>query len=129
MAKIRLGQTPKNFKRKVSFKLADGSDASIEITYKYRTRSEYGEFIDSMVKAAGNASKEVAVDENKVWGDLMAKIADSKAEHIVQIAEGWNLDEEFTINNIRQLADEFPEAAESIIENYRFAVTAARLGN
>lgn len=134
MAKIRLGQTPATFKRKVSFKMVDGSDASIEITYKYRTRSEFGAFIDKLMADAGESPK--AGDEEKFsMAALMEKTAGANADYIIQVAEAWNLIGEdgepvdFEREAVQQLADEFPEAAAAIMETYRLAVTGARLGN
>ena len=108
--------------------MLDGSEGSIEVTFKYRTRSEFGVFIDSITEAAGIKSK---ADEDAKFSlaDLMEKTKESNADYLFKVIEGWNLDEEFTLPNVAQLCDELPGAASAIMETYRLAVTEGRLGN
>ena len=128
MAKIKLGTRPKNFKRTVKVQLLDGTEGSIECSYKYRTRTEFGAFIDSIMEAAGVKPK---ADEDAKFSlkELMEKTKDSNADYILQVVDGWNLDEEFTRENVLQLCDELPGAASAIMETYRLATTEGRLGN
>ena len=49
-SKIRLGQRPKSFNKAVEFQMHDGTKGLIEWVFKYRTRKEYGEFIDQLVE-------------------------------------------------------------------------------
>ena len=128
MAKIKLGSRPKSFKRIVKVPMLDGSEGSIEVVYKYRTRSEFGVLIDAIREASGLKSK--PDDDAKFsLADLMEKTKESNADYIFKVAEGWNLDEEFTLANVAQLCDELPGAASAIMETYRIAVTEGRLGN
>ena len=46
MATIKLGNRPKAFKRIVTFDMLEGGKGSIECNFRYRTRSEFGVFID-----------------------------------------------------------------------------------
>ena len=128
MAKIKLGARPKNFKRVIKFPLLEGGEGAIEVVYKYRTRKEFGEFIDGLVDAA---KVKVTPDEGETFSmaAFMEKTAGSNSEYILQVIEGWNLDEEFSASNVQQLADEFPAAANAIMETYRVAITEGRLGN
>ena len=128
MAKIKLGNRPKSFKRTVKVPMLDGSEGSIEVTFKYRTRSEFGAFIDAITEAAGVKQK---ADEDAKFSlaDLMEKTKESNADYLFKVIEGWNLDEEFTLPNVAQLCDELPGAASAIMETYRLAVTEGRLGN
>ena len=128
MAKIKLGSRPKSFKRIVKVPMLDGSEGSIEVVYKYRTRSEFGVLIDAITEASGLKSK--PDDDAKFsLADLMEKTKESNADYIFKVAEGWNLDVEFTLANVAQLCDELPGAASAIMETYRIAVTEGRLGN
>ena len=52
-SKIKLGNRPKSFKRIVTFDMLEGGKGSIECIYKYRTRSEFGVFVDALMEAAG----------------------------------------------------------------------------
>jgi hypothetical protein len=123
MAKIKLGNRPKSFKAKVSFPLLDGDTGVIEMVYKYRTRTEFGEFIDSLVKEAGTQKEDFSLKE------ILEKTKSTNADYIFQVAEGWDLDEEFTKENIAQLCDEVPAAALEIMNMYRSAISEGRLGN
>lgn len=126
--KIKLGNRPKSFKRIVKVPMLDGSEGTIEMQYKYRTRSEFGAFIDSITEAAG--LKQKPDDDAKFSLEvLMEKTKESNSDYIFKVADGWNLDEEFTLPNVAQLCDELPGAAAAIMETYRVAITEGRLGN
>ncbi len=125
MAKIKLGQRPKTFKRMVSFPLLDNSMGQIELVFKYKTRSEFGSFIDALLEDAGKDKS----DGNFSMKELMERTADSNADYILQVAEGWNLDEEFNRANLQQLSDEIPAATAAIMEAYRLVISEGRQGN
>ena len=128
MAKIKLGQRPKNFKAKVSFPLLEGGEATIEVSYIYRTRVEFGKFLDEMLADAG-----VEVDASEgakaTIAQSLAKTRDTNAEYILKIADGWDLDIEFNKDTVSQMCDEFPAAAMAVMNQYRAAMTEGRLGN
>lgn len=126
-SKIKLGSRPKSFKCVVKFPLIEGGDGAIECTFRYRTRKEFGEFIDRMVEAAGGKSK--TEDEKFSMADLMERTAGQNAQYIMDVIDGWNLDEELSLNSVQQLSDEYPAAAKSIMEAYRAAIVEGRLGN
>lgn len=128
MAKIKLGNRPKNFKKVVKFPMLDGSEGSIEVTYKYRTRSEFGVFIDGILEAAGE-KKGQSEDEKFSMAKLMQQTAGANADYVLDAVEGWNLDEDFTKDAVQQLSDEIPAAVNAIMETYRVAITEGRLGN
>lgn len=127
MAKIILGNRPKSFKKTIKFPMLDGSTGVIDITYKYRTRKEFGLFIDALMEAAGESKRQD--DEKFSMADLMEKTAGSNADYILQVVDGWNLDEDLNHDNVQQLADELPAAVNAVMETYRIAVTEGRLGN
>lgn len=140
MAKIVLGKRPTSFKKTVNFPMLDGSIASIEVTYRYRTRTEFGDFLDAWAKKRKErAAEEVAAAEQKhadgmgpllESGALERAFVEAGADYIMEIAEGWNVDDtEFCVANVRQLADEIPAAAKAITDTYRLAITEGRLGN
>jgi len=135
MAKIILGKRPKNFKKTISVQMLDGTTGTVECVFKYRTKKEYGEFIDGITEAARAAEKasEAKADDAEAkpfsLADYLEKSVDAGADYILQILEGWNLDVELTKQSVQELADELPGAAAAIIESYRIAVTEGRLGN
>lgn len=131
MAKITLGNRPKTFKKIVKFPMLDGTEGVVEMIYKYRTRKEFGAFIDEIMEAA-QVAPTTDEDGKQAFSmvALMEKTAGQNADYILRVAEGWNVeDREFTRENIELLADELPGAATVIMETYRVAVTEGRLGN
>jgi len=126
-SKIKLGSRPKSFTRIVKFPMLEGGEGSIECTFKYRTRSEFGVFIDALVESAGAKPKEDG--EKFSMAELMERTAGQNAKYILDVLEGWNLDEDLNQANVQQLADELPAAAAAIMETYRTACVEGRLGN
>lgn len=125
--KVKLGARPKSFKHVITFNLVEGGKGSIECVYKYRTRKEFGAFVDSVMESAGATQKPDG--EKFSMSELMERTAGANADYILDVLEGWNLDEELSRENVQQLADEFPAAATAIMEAYRGACIDGRLGN
>lgn len=130
MAKIVLGSRPKNFKAIVSIPMLEGGEGSIEMSFVYRTRTEFGKMIDSLMDDAGVAPTGAGDDEQKFsLADALEKTKDTNADYIMKVADGWNLDIEFSRRAVAQLCDELPAAAMAIMNTYRSAITEGRLGN
>lgn len=128
MAKIKLGNRPKSFTRTVTFPMLDGTEGSIECVFKYRTRTEFGAFIDEIAEKAGAKPKAQEAEKFSLAA-LMEKTRDTNADYLLQVLDGWNLDVELSRDALAQLADECPAAATAIMETYRVAITEGRLGN
>ena len=47
----------------------------------------------------------------------------------LKIANGWDLEDEFNLDNALKLCDELPAAATAIMQTYRAAIVEGRLGN
>ena len=135
MAKIKVGSRPKHFPAKLTVLLPEGGEGTIELQYVYRTRKEFGAFVDELLESAGvpapmpQASE--AGEEALKFSVRLAieRTIDTNADYIMKIVSGWNLDEPFSREAVVQLCDELPGAALAIIERYRAAVTEGRLGN
>lgn len=126
MASIKLGNRPKNFKRIVKFGLIEGGEGSIECMFKYRTRSEFGRLIDGM---AHDARQNGAAGADLSVAQIMDATKDKNAAYLLDVLDGWNLDEVLTRDTAAQLCDELPGAATEIMEAYRLAIVEGRLGN
>lgn len=126
MSTIKLGTVPKSFKRVVSFPMLDGTTGMIEAEFRYRTRDQFGTFIDQLVKDAGVQADQV---EGHGMAGLMKRTTDKNGRYLLEILVGWNLPDELTIDNARALSNEIPAAAAALMETYRSAVTEGRLGN
>jgi ribosomal protein L12E/L44/L45/RPP1/RPP2 len=127
MAKISLGKTPKSFKRTITVDMLDGTKGSIECEFKYRTRTEFGKFLDTIFADAG--VKPTDDDAKVIIAEVMAKTRDTNADYLIQVLDGWNLDEDLTKANLQQLCDEFPGVSNQIMETYRVAVTEGKAKN
>lgn len=129
MPTIRLGNRPKSFARVVKCKDVDGTELTVPVTYKYRTRKEYGEFHDALPDYPELEGK--AVDGKTTYSveDVLERRSEWNANQIMQILDGWGLDEEFSLTNVRQLCDESPACAAAIISEYQSAIVEGRLGN
>lgn len=131
MAKIKLGARPKTFVHTITVPMPEGGNAQVQMVYKYRTRSEFGSFVDNLLLAAGSTPPASQADDDVAFSlrQALETTRDTNADYILQIAEGWNLDEDFNRASVVQLCDELPGAAQAIIESYRAALTEGRLGN
>lgn len=126
MAKVKLGARPKTFKLPVSFKMLTGEDAVIECEFKYRTRTEFGAFIDRIMSAANIVSP---ADGNYSMKVLMEKTRGSNADYLLEVLESWGLEEPLSRANAEALADEVPGAVNAIMETYRAAINEGRVKN
>lgn len=138
MSKIVLGARPKNFTREIKLPLHDGTTGTMLVTYKYRTRSEYGALVDASVKASQDAIEAAAMraiaEPDQVASETgmrhtLKKATSDNIDFILKVVEGWNLDAPYDRDALEQLADELPHAPLAIISEYRLACTEGRLGN
>ena len=127
MAKLQLGKAPENFKCTVTFSKLDKTKVSIDLDFKYRTRKQYAELIDAVVK--GEEDKKPKKDETKTFTELLEKGSNETIDFILNIATGWDLEDEFNRDNVAILVDEFPSATNEINEAYRVAILEGRLKN
>jgi len=128
MAKITLGKTPKNFKRTITVDLIDGTKGAIEIVFKFRTRKEFGAFLDGIFKDTG-VKPETAEEEKVLIEQIMSKACGTNANYLLQVIESWDLADDISIETLEQLCDEYPGVANAIMESYRLAVTEGKAKN
>jgi Phage tail assembly chaperone len=127
MAKLQLGKAPTSFKRTITIEQLDGSKASIELDFKYRTRTQYAELLDSILVTDEKKSKKA--DEQKSFAEILKMQGDGTIDFMLQIANGWDLEDEFNRANVTILVDTFPNATTEINEAYRVAILEGRLKN
>lgn len=126
MAKIKLGTPPESFTKEVSCTLLDGSIGTIECEFVYRTRTEYGKFVDELFGAIDETPPE---DGKFSMEKVMQKNRDKGAEYLRKAIKRWNLDRELDRDALLQLSDEVPAMVSAIVETYRTACEQGRLGN
>jgi hypothetical protein len=130
MGKIKLGARPKSFKSIVKVALPGDESGTIEIDYKYRTQTEAAEYFalgfdDAKVRAKSFTDD----DQDRSFARALEAARTKNADQIMDIAVGWNLDDEFNRANVERLCDELPGVAVAIIDFYRNASIQGRLGN
>ncbi|WUR15712.1 phage tail assembly chaperone [[Empedobacter] haloabium] len=137
MKKLRLGDNPKNFKKTIDIVLLDGTTAPLEISYIYRTRKQFAELVDANIAKAEAEAKEAAAatpadgeaPKRITIAESYAAVDKARTDHVLQIADGWGLDDEFTAENLLQFEDEYPGALHAISIAYAQAVAEARAKN
>ena len=105
MATIKLVNDP-TFKAKVGIPVPGGSDAPVEFTFKWRTKTEA-----------------------KAWLDTVEEAKPSDAEAVQAMATGWSLDDAFTAENIARLCDVYGGASHAILTTYLRELAGARAKN
>ena len=142
MPKIILGQRPAAF-APVDVSFIDpvtGKRLTIPaVQFKYRTRKEYGTWLDELTTAAHRADAPVdeaaaaAADADSplpVMGAAMEVSVQRNAAFLIGAVHAWGLEGvPLTPETLHQLCDEQPAAAAAISGAYRAAVVEGRLGN
>ena len=130
MAKLQLGKAPTSFKRIVKIPCVSGETADIEMTFKYRTRKQFAELLDKIIaKAPSETQSEDADIPAKSIADRLAESDKDSVDYILDIAEAWDLADDFNKKNVAALIDEFPGAAAIIGEKYRIALWEGAIKN
>lgn len=104
MAKLTL-KPDSTFKAKVMIPMAGAVDAPVMFTFQYRPASELAKLGEQFEKA------------DDVQGQIML------------VASGWDLDDEFTAENVGLLIDQRPGASAAIIATYFKEAWGAREKN
>ena len=126
--KVTLGSRPKSFKQTVKVMLHDGEEGEIIVSFRYRTRKEYGQLVDTLVDRA-RASGGAPQGDARVMELALESRSAMQVEHLMEIMDGWNLDQPFDRAHVEQLNDELPGLAQAIIERYQQSSIEGRLGN
>jgi hypothetical protein len=142
MAKIILGKTPKTFKPiLVNFEMPDGTEGAILATFNYRTRTEYGAFLNQAMNDAVEEKDDKDDEQKKIdeapkkpevidFEELFKKTKDKNADHLLLALSDWDLEgHELNIASLQQLVNEIPAASVAFMEAYRVACVEGRLGN
>jgi hypothetical protein len=101
--KLKLNPEP-TFKAKVGIPVPGSRPVDVVFTFKHRTREEILEWIQSSRDATA-------------------------AESVADAAAGWELDDEFTPENIERLCNNYPGAGLAIVQTYLDELRGARSKN
>jgi len=128
MTKIILGKTPKNFAAfPVTFTMPEGMEGTIEATFKYRTKTQFGEYLNKIFSEVG---EEPPSDGNIDFEVLFNKTKDKNADHLLEALEAWEgIDAPLNRESLQALANELPAASIALMAAYNKACTEGKLGN
>lgn len=129
MPKITLGAKPETFKPfPVKFPVADGSEATITATFRYRTQEEYGQLLNES-KSKDGGSPPMDADGTLDFHVLYGKGTKANAEFLFKALAAWDLEEPLTELNLQALCNEFPASILALTNAYSLACREGRLGN
>ena len=103
MAKLVLSASP-TFTATVLIPVPGKKAVPVEFTYKGRTKEAFREFADGL---GGRDEIDLLMD----------------------IIVGWELEDEFSRDNVEKLSNEYMGASKAIIDKYVTELTGAKLGN
>ena len=127
--KVTLGARPKTFKTfDVKVTMPDGEEGVIPVTYKYRTKSEFGKWLDAAL-AAGKKAGEKATPEEFSWEKFYEQNIDTASDQLISAVDSWGLDVPLSRDSLRQMGDEIPGAITAMLSAYGEACREGRLGN
>jgi hypothetical protein len=136
MKKFVLQAPPETFKREVLIPMHDGSEASLIVEFKYRTRTEYAQFIDDIIAGAKKASEspekaegDTSVDKEITMQSIFNQQDDVAIDAMMKIASGWDLADKFNKTTLREMQNKYPGAFGAINEAYRASIVEGRLKN
>lgn len=133
MAKINLDKRVEHFTLPVTINLLEGGTATINFKAKARSRTELSLLQDQVAEAARTRADELKADAQAdkapKWSELVGRSIESDSGFIMKLADGWDLDDDFTQENVMKLIDNFGGAAQKIVDGYQAAIIEGRLGN
>lgn len=124
-----LGGAAPTFPLPVPVKLKDGSEAVVCFTAKALRKTEWAALRDAHL-GAGKVAAEV--DAEPVPFSFVASVGEDMrkgAELISKCAEGWDLEDAFTVANLVDMEDRFGGALGNFLGAYDGAIFQGRLGN
>ena len=128
MATIKLGNKPKTFKPfPVKFTMPDGEEGAINTTFKYRTRKEYGAFLNDLYHSAD--TEKPPEGENIDFEALFAKGGEKTVKKLLDAIDAWEFGYDLSEETLLQMQDEIPASIAAFGAAYRLACLDGRLGN
>lgn len=103
MARLKLNPEP-TFKAKVGIPVPGGRPADVQFTFKHRTRDEVIDWLDGSREA-------------------------SDVQSVMDCAIAWDLDDEFTAENVERLCNNYTGAGMAIVGTYLDELRGARAKN
>lgn len=123
---VRLGERPDGLKDTLRVRMPDGTEGLIPVTFRYRTRAEFGEFLDSIFGIEVPAFDGAARDAGAVQ---QRGIVQYNGQYLHGCIQDWGLDVPLSLHACTQLANELPGPARALMDRYRERILEGRAGN
>lgn len=121
------GVTPE-FDVPVTIQRREGEPAKIKIRTKAMRKSEWAVMRDEHLKAERDASKTKSSGDFS-FAELVASDAKKATELICKAGISWDLEDEFTAENLAELEDLIPNSIVAALNAIDLALFQGRLGN
>ena len=123
---IVLGKKPDGIPDTLKIKLPDGTEGLLPVTFQYRTRSEFGQFLDGIFGVEPPSFDGVS---STAAHQQQRAVVQLNGQYIHGCLKDWGLDAPFTLQSCIQLADELPGAVQELMDTYRRLTVEGRRGN
>lgn len=123
--KFKIAPNP-TFNQDVKIPRVGGDPMVVGFTFKYYKRTEMLDIFDKWQERAKEFEK---IGEDASLREVATAEIDYQVSQVKDIVVGWDFEDEFGDDAIRELVETSPHAATSIIEVYQNAYYEARLGN
>lgn len=128
-AKIVLGATPKTFQSfDVTVTLPDGSQGVIPVVFSYRTKRQFGKWMDEAVAQAKQDQKQASPADFS-WEEFTKQNTDVAVGQLLSAVDSWGIDIPLTREALVQLDNEIPASVTALLTAYGAACREGRLGN
>lgn len=131
MAKLQLKVNP-TFEGAVQIPLKDGTKADINFTFRHRGRVALVEFVERVRKSREELQPDPEKQEEESAEDRIdraKRVIDFETKIVMEVAEGWNLEEPFNLDEVRYLLNEYFGAAGAIYDCYMEMSQRVATGN
>lgn len=124
--------------REVSIPTKTGKALKVKFDFIVRDRVAMGEFKQPRMEEAQEEMRRIrdlsraAVEDGEDAIDLKKEAAEAcarDATRILAMAKGWNVDLEFTAENLTKFCRRYPGAEAAVYEDYTTTMLQGRLGN
>ena len=124
---IKLGNRPKHFKEiEVAVTLPDGTEGVIPVTYKYKTKAEFGAWQDAIIASAAPQPD----GEAPSWESIYRQAGERSADMLLEIVHAWGLDVPLSRESIIELeADCGAAVIPALFKAFGVACREGRLKN
>ncbi|GGH62139.1 hypothetical protein GCM10010975_26530 [Comamonas phosphati] len=123
---IVLGKRPDGIVHTLKLPMPDGTVGLLPVTYRYRDRVEFGEFLDGIFATEAPAFDGTAANASS---QQQRGVVQLNGQYIHGCLQDWGLDVPFTLQACIQLAREMPSAVQAVMDTYRQLCIEGRLGN